>query len=206
LADEKKYLRKILRECRCSLPERYVAAASDAVRSRLIDAACYRETPTIVLYAATEGEIDTRKILTDALLSGRRVLMPRVSLHSREISLAPITNIGELVPGAFGIPEPSGAATVPISALGSVLICVPGVAFSPAGQRIGRGGGYYDKLLASVGDQAVTAGLAYSFQVLDCLPESPTDRRLNLIFTESAKHVAMTEGLSVRDRGTAVFS
>jgi 5-formyltetrahydrofolate cyclo-ligase len=64
------------------------------------------------------------------------------------------------------------------------------VAFSLAGQRLGRGGGYYDRLLAGVGPQAITAGLAYSFQVLDRLPESPDDRRLDLIVTESALYVA----------------
>ena len=70
------------------------------------------------------------------------------------------------------------------------LICVPGVAFGPAGQRLGRGGGYYDRSIAALAPQTVTAGLAYSFQVLDRLPESPDDRRLGLIVTESAVHRA----------------
>ena len=72
------------------------------------------------------------------------------------------------------------------SDLERALICVPGVAFSLSGQRLGRGGGYYDRLLAAVHPQAITAGLAYSFQVLDRLPQSPQDRRLGLIVTASA--------------------
>jgi 5-formyltetrahydrofolate cyclo-ligase len=206
VADEKKYLREILRECRCSLSERYVAAISDAVQMRLMQTAFYREPSTIVLYAATEGEIDTGQLLADAIMSGRRVLMPRVSRENHELVLIPVKEPADLVPGAFGILEPRGTEIVPVSALGPALICVPGVVFSPTGQRIGRGAGYYDKLLASIRWQAVTAGLAYSFQVLDRLPESPADRRLNLIFTESAMHVAKMDDLSVSDRPKAVFS
>jgi 5-formyltetrahydrofolate cyclo-ligase len=190
VADDKKYLRKVLRECRSSLPEQFVAAASNAVQRRLLDAPVFREPPSIVLYAAKDNEVSTDMLLADALSHGRRVLMPKVVSPNRELLLVQIREPGELKPGAFGLMEPTGAEVVTVDQLGPALICVPGVAFSPGGQRLGRGGGYFDRLLATLGLQAVTAGLAYSFQVLDRLPESPNDRRLNLIFTESATHVA----------------
>jgi len=94
--------------------------------------------------------------------------------------------LAELQPGEFGILEPTGAEIARNDDLERALICVPGVAFGPAGQRLGRGGGYYDRLMATLSPQTVTAGLAYSFQVLDRLPEAPSDRRLGLIVTESA--------------------
>jgi 5-formyltetrahydrofolate cyclo-ligase len=70
------------------------------------------------------------------------------------------------------------------------------VAFSHTGQRLGRGGGYFDRALAALGPLTITAGLAYSFQLLDWLPQSPNDRRLDLIFTESAVHVAAFRSVS----------
>jgi 5-formyltetrahydrofolate cyclo-ligase len=202
VADDKKYLRKILRECRSSLPERYVAVASDAVQRRALESAVYRDAATIVLYAAKENEVSTYVLLADALRSGRRVLMPRVIPDTRQLLMVLVRKRADLEPGAFGLLEPTGAEIVPVADLGPALICVPGVAFSRSGQRLGRGGGYFDRFLAAAGLRAVTAGLAYSFQLLDRLPESPNDRRLNLIFTESATHVAggQTVTLSTPDR------
>ncbi|HKV55542.1 MAG TPA: 5-formyltetrahydrofolate cyclo-ligase [Candidatus Binataceae bacterium] len=190
MADDKKYLRKILRECRSALPRAYVASASGAVQRRLMASAAYRDADAVVLYAAKDNEIATGELLAGVLASGRLALMPKVVLDSHDLRLIRVNDPSELAPGAFGLLEPTGAEIVPLAGLVRALICVPGVAFSPVGQRLGRGGGYYDRMLAATGPQVITAGLAYSFQLLDRLPESPNDRRLNLIVTESAMHAA----------------
>ena len=191
MADEKKYLREILRECRRALPESYVTAVSRTVQLRILRSSYYGATPSVVLYVANDNEVSTDLILTDALRSGRRVMLPRVIPGSHQLAIVRVRDRNELAPGALGLLEPMGAEIVPIADLGEVLFCVPGLAFSRNGQRLGRGGGYFDRVLAAVAPQAITAGLAYSFQLLDRLPESPNDRRLNLIFTESALHVGM---------------
>ena len=72
------------------------------------------------------------------------------------------------------------------AALADAIICVPGVAFGLKGQRLGRGGGHYDRFIAALPDEAVTIGLAYSFQLLDRIPEESFDQRLKCIITESA--------------------
>ena len=163
---------------------------SKQVQERLLESDFYRSSRCIVLYAEKDNEVATDQIFADALASGRRVLFPRVIPEYRGVSLVRVCSRDELRPGAFGLLEPTGSETVPPAELGRALICVPGVAFSLEGQRLGRGGGYYDRLLAETGSQAVTAGLAYSFQVLDRLPESPDDRRLQLIVTESGVYAA----------------
>ena len=192
MADDKKYLRKVLGECRSALPMAYVASASRRVQLRILESGFYQATATIVLYAANDNEVSTDLLLGDAFSSRRRVLLPRVIPETRELVIVRVSNGAELVPGSFGLLEPMGSEIVPVANLGPALFCVPGVAFSPTGQRLGRGGGYFDRTLASAGPQTVTAGLAYSFQLLDRLPESPNDRRLNLIFTESAMHAGQT--------------
>jgi len=189
VADDKKYLRKVLGECRSALPMAYVASASRCVQLRLLESPFYRFARSVILYAAKDNEVATDLLLTDALGSGRCVLLPRIIPELRELVIVRVRNPAELRPGVFGLLEPKGAEIVPVGNLGAALFCVPGVAFSRIGQRLGRGGGYLDRTLAAIGPQAVTAGLAYSFQLLDRLPESPNDRRLNLIFTESAVHV-----------------
>jgi 5-formyltetrahydrofolate cyclo-ligase len=192
VADDKKYLRKVLRECRGALPMGYVSSVSQRVQLRILESSYYRATSTIVLYAAKDNEVGTDLLLADAFSSRRRVLLPRVSPETRELVIVHVSNGAELVSGSFGLLEPTGSEIVPVADLGPALFCVPGVAFSRTGQRLGRGGGYFDRTLAAVGPQTVTAGLAYSFQLLDRLPESPNDRRLNLIFTESAIHAGQT--------------
>lgn len=189
VADQKKYFRGILREARRALPKSYVSGISRAVQDSILRSPFYLDSPLVVLYAPDENEIETDAIFEDALHSGRRVLFPRIDGHCHQLSLIRVSDPAELTPGAFGLLEPAGAEIVPAPELGRALICVPGVAFSPGGQRLGRGGGYFDRLLAAAGSQVVTAGLAYSFQVVDRLPESPNDRRLDVIVTEFAMHV-----------------
>jgi 5-formyltetrahydrofolate cyclo-ligase len=165
-----------------------VASASRAVQERLLRSPCFDSATTLVLYAAKDNEIETGLVLAEALAARHRVLFPRVALTSAELLLVRVDSPAELAPGAFGLMEPTGAEVVPAASLGPSLICVPGLAFTPGGQRLGRGGGYYDRLLAEVGPQSQSVGLAYSFQVLDQIPQSLGDQRLNLILTESTSY------------------
>ena len=193
MADEKTTLRRILAESRAGLPAHRAAQMSAIVQRNLIDSPCYAGAACVILYAAKDNEVATETIFAHATGSGRRVLYPRIAAESPHLSLVPVATLAELQPGAFGILEPTGTEIARYADLERALICVPGVAFGPAGQRLGRGGGYYDRLIAALAPQTVTAGLAYSFQVLDRLPEAPSDRRLGLIVTESAVHWASRE-------------
>jgi 5-formyltetrahydrofolate cyclo-ligase len=193
LADQKTILRRILAESRAGLPAHRAAHMSAFVQRNLIGTPCYADAASVILYAAKGNEVATDTIFAHAIASGRRVLYPRIVSEGPHLSLVPVLTLAELQPGAFGILEPTGAEIARYADLERALICVPGVAFGPAGQRLGRGGGYYDRLIAALAPQTVTAGLAYSFQVLDRLPEAPRDRRLGLIVTESAVHWASRE-------------
>jgi 5-formyltetrahydrofolate cyclo-ligase len=190
VADEKTTLRRILAESRAGLSAYRAAQMSAIVQRNLIDTPCYADAACVILYAGKDNEVATETIFAHAAGSGRSVLYPRIAAESSHLSLVPVTTLAELQPGAFGILEPTGAEIARYADLERALICVPGVAFGPAGQRLGRGGGYYDRLIAALLPQTITAGLAYSFQVLDRLPESPRDRRLGLIVTESTVHGA----------------
>lgn len=172
------------------MPQALAASFSDCIQHRLLDTSAYREAGAVVLYATKDNEPETWLILEHALAARRCVLFPKIASNDAALSLIRVCDRQELRPGAFGILEPTGAEMVAPALLERALICVPGVAFSLSGQRLGRGRGYYDRLLAAAHPQAITAGLAYSFQVLDRLPQSPHDRRLGFIVTASAIHSA----------------
>jgi 5-formyltetrahydrofolate cyclo-ligase len=208
MAADKNNLRAILRESRQALGPQRAQALSAKVQSRLIESAIYRSASAVVLYAAVENEVATDLIAADSIRAGRPVYYPRVDPALRSISIAAVRDPGELRPGPFGIPEPpAGCDIVPEefgTKLPDALVCVPGVAFSTAGARLGRGGGYYDGMLARLGGAVVTAGLAYSFQLLDSVPETPQDWRVDFVVTEFTVHSIANDRSASRlriDRG-----
>jgi len=193
---DKTYLRNVLKTCRASLPASYADEVSAIVQRRVIAAESYRHADTLILYAPKDREIATELIFADARAAGRKIFFPKVG-PTQELALVRVDNPAELQPGAFGLLEPTGAETVPVANLRQALICVPGLAFSPDGDRLGRGGGYYDRLLAQTGPSTTSAGLAYAFQVLDQLPQAPGDRRIDLIITESALYRAGSQAARI---------
>jgi 5-formyltetrahydrofolate cyclo-ligase len=190
VADEKQDLRDILSEARSSLSAIRAAALSARVQRRLLCSDAYLAAPKVVLYAPLGREVETGLIAADALRARRQLYYPIADRTHRRIRLGAISNLGELRAGAFGILEPSAAGALEAEALGPALVCVPGIAFTAAGARLGRGGGYYDRFLAALPVEVVTAGLGYSFQLIDRLPEQAHDRRLDFMVTESAVYAA----------------
>ncbi len=199
VADEKKSLRAIMNACRDALPAGRAAAWSELVELQVLASELYRGASAIVPYAAIGNEVSTSRILADAVQSGRAVFYPRVDAAAGTILARRIRDRSELARGAYGILEPPASAELLDSKkFAKILVCVPGVAFGVEGQRLGRGGGHYDGFIGQIGREAISVGLAYSFQLLDRIPETGLDRRLNFIVTESAVHRACEAPLPAR--------
>lgn len=112
---------------------------------------------------------------------GREAYFPRVD--GTGLTFHRISDLNELKPGKFGIPEPD--STLPgIAPEDLDLILLPGIAFDDSGVRIGYGKGYYDRLLAHI-PRGKRVALAYSLQIADSLPSGETDVPLGLVVTES---------------------
>jgi len=194
VADEKQYLRAVLSEARTALSAERAGTLSVQVQRRLLATPEYRTAKKILLYAALGGEVDTILIATDALRTRRQLYYPIIDRGLCRLRLGAVADLGELRVGALGIAQPPVSAAREAGDLGSdpgaALVCVPGVAFTPVGARLGRGGGYYDRLLAELPGETCAAGLGFSFQLIDRLPEESHDRRLDFIVTESAVYAA----------------
>ena len=139
----------------------------------------YRRAKTVLLYRGVGGEIDTAPILQDALSAGKLVALPRITgpdlMEARRVASAE-----ELVPGKYGIPAPPAESElIPPEALD--LILVPGAAFTPEGDRLGRGGGYYDRYLPRTAGFKVA--LARRGQLFPALPTQAHDQRVDLVVT-----------------------
>lgn len=94
-----------------------------------------------------------------------------------------VSDVTELVPGPRGAREPVGDDEVALTTADWIL--VPGVAFDIAGRRLGRGGGFYDRLLACPELRAKRVSVAFSHQIVERVPDEPHDARVDGLLTES---------------------
>jgi 5-formyltetrahydrofolate cyclo-ligase len=169
---------------RDALSDNERAAKNAAIRGRVESFDLFQRAGTILLYASFRSEVDTAGLMEGALRQGKRVALPRPRVAERRLEACLITDPGrDLCPGAWGIFEPEQRCQV-ISIDEIDLAVVPGVVFDESGHRLGYGGGYYDRLLASSPSLPVI-GLAFEVQIVtQGLPAEAHDVRLNWIVTE----------------------
>lgn len=172
---DKAQLRAQIRSLKCLFPAHEKAAEEAALWARLRARTDFQRARTMLLYCALPDEPDTRPLLREYVEA--KVLFLPVVTGEGTMELRRYTGDESLRQGAYGILEPTGARLEDLSRIDLALI--PGVAFTPGGQRLGRGGGYYDRLLANPAWQATALGVCFSFQRVSTLPCSAHDIPVN---------------------------
>jgi len=149
--------------------------------SRLAKQEVWQISKSVLGYLALKDELDMFVALEVALKMGKTVTLPRHVQEEGVYCAAVLSGEArQFLKGAFGIPEPSSEAPViPLNRLDFVL--VPGLAFDPRGRRLGRGKGFYDRLLAQV--SGIKCGVALDEQIVEELPAEPHDMAMNFILT-----------------------
>ncbi|MHB1626985.1 MAG: 5-formyltetrahydrofolate cyclo-ligase [Bacilli bacterium] len=143
----------------------------------------FREAGTMLVYLAFRDEAATDSIIETALLAGKRVAAPRARRTGKLMQAFPLRSLLEVTTGEWGMREPRAAADKPMAPEAFDLIVVPGLAFTLRGDRLGYGGGYYDRYLSLIRPDAVSVGVGYEFQILHRLPTEPFDRRVDRLVT-----------------------
>ena len=147
----------------------------------------------ILFFAPLPAEIDLWPLLEEILAAGKTVALPRFDSASQSYVACRVRNLkNDIVAGQFGIREPVPAcAEIP---LGEVdLILVPGVAFDLSGHRLGRGKGFYDRLLSKA--RGIKCGIAFDEQIVEEVPKDSHDVRMDFIFTPT-RCVKVKNGLT----------
>lgn len=138
----------------------------------IMQMACWKEAQTVLLYHALPDEPDLQSLLDEGLLQGKQLLLPVVV--GDDLVLKHFKGSGSLREGAFHILEPVGE-DFPLEQYHQIdLALIPGMAFDRAGHRLGRGKGYYDRLLPRI-PQAYKLGVCFPFQLLDSIPAESHD-------------------------------
>lgn len=136
----------------------------------------FKAAHTILLYHSLSDEVDTH-LFIQKWSKEKQILLPVVVGNELELRIYNHTEKFKI--GAYGIKEPIGAAFTNYPTID--LAVVPGVAFDQKGRRLGRGKGYYDRLLPHL--SAFKIGICFPFQIIEEVPTEPSDIYMDDIIT-----------------------
>lgn len=169
-------IRSKIKSLRTLLDSAEKEAAADAVFEKLEHSAAFQLAEKILMYHSLPDELDTRRFLSK-WKNHKKFFLPRV--NGVNLELLPYDE-SRLEIGSFHIEEPQGNDTYPVEEI--EVIIVPGVAFDKMGHRLGRGKGFYDRLLQTA--KATKIGVGYEFQLVDEIPVEAHDVPMDMVITE----------------------
>jgi len=167
-----------------SLPPSEVHSRSQMIQEAAIRFAPYLAARAVALYSPIGNEVFTGRIRDHAFETRKFVYYPGHGDTQRPI-LIRVQSVGDLQPGRYGILESAGDQSVPVGGQEGLAVFVPGLSFDLWGHRLGRGKGWYDRLLRDLRGRATFIALAYEFQIVDNVPVDALDQRVQHIITES---------------------
>lgn len=183
-SDSKTAIRKAVLQKRDGIDILMKRMKDSLIKERLFSLPQFNNSRTIFFFATFRSEVDTLPHIDDALKMRKRVILPRVDRSVRELRLYEIMGTEELSPGFLGIPEPD----VPFDRERGIndvdIIIMPGAAFDHAGNRLGYGGGYYDKLLSRLEKPIPLIAIAYEEQIFSSIPHEAHDIQVHTIVTD----------------------
>lgn len=164
------------------------ASASAALCVRVRASPLWQTARAVLLFFPLPSEPDISPLLDEALASGKLLALPRFNATTNTYEPVQVRDLArELVTGPFGVREPT--ADCPLVTMNRLdLALVPGLAFDARGDRLGRGKGHYDRLLA--GFPGRTVGVTFDFQVVAQVPVEPNDIVLDAVVTPTRWLVA----------------
>ncbi len=177
-------IRDSIRAEKKGLTREQIKVAGEEVCRKLTNFLPYQETSTVYCYASYNRELPTTDIIRQALRDNKRVALPKV--EGENIRFYIITNLNQITPGYQSIPEPDTLEQAIPSSRKPSLMLLPGLAFTKSGDRLGYGGGFYDRYLSTVEQGSIiTCGIGYEFQVLGELPVEAYDIPLQYLITSN---------------------
>ncbi|MGN0181376.1 MAG: 5-formyltetrahydrofolate cyclo-ligase [Candidatus Ornithomonoglobus sp.] len=173
-------IRNVIKTKRRMLTCDDIDEASGRITEHILSLDCYKNADTVMSYISAFKEPSTDGIISHLFSDNKRVVVPISNTDTFTITPSYLTSPDKLIKGAYGIKEPSECIKADISDIKLALI--PGIAFDLSGARIGFGKGYYDRFLAAF--KGIKVGICYDFQLLDYVPSSPHDIKMDIIITE----------------------
>jgi 5-formyltetrahydrofolate cyclo-ligase len=186
----KSELRKTMKALLTAIPSGQFTAEGERAAGRLTETGVWKESGRVLLYCSMPGEISMTSLIDLAFHDGKEMYFPRTEGDRMRFYRIDSPN-GPWTTGAFGIREPADCGEgrlfrVQDAVSEPFLVVTPGLAFDRSGGRMGRGGGYYDKLFAGLDvSRAVyrAAGYCLACQIVSKVPVENLDKRINALCT-----------------------
>jgi 5-formyltetrahydrofolate cyclo-ligase len=180
LRARKDAIRRVVLSRRARLGTDARAEMGGAIAERLLALPEIADARAVLAFVSISTEAPTALLLESVLGAGKTLLLPYVA-DDGALRAAAVGALAELEPGYRGIPEPR--ARLPVEPASAGAIVTPGVAFDARGGRLGYGGGFYDAFLrAAPGVPRI--GICYEVQLVDEVPMSEHDERVDVVVTE----------------------
>lgn len=168
------------------------AEASEAICRTLREQSSWQQARAVMVYVPTAQEPDIWPVVVEALKAGRQVALLRHAHDGDHYVPCVVKDLErDLRTGQFGIPEPAPHCPI-VDLMRLDFVLVPGIGFTFNGGRLGRGKGYYDRVLAGV--PALKCGVAFDCQIVEEIPLAPHDVRLNCILTPTRWQMVQAGG------------
>lgn len=181
---DKKLIRSSIRKLRDSMPEDERSVKSERITDSVTGTPEYKAARDVLIYVSTGSEADTTELIKRCFEDKKNVYVPKV--YGKEMRFISIGSLDELTPGYYGIMEP--VSDEPVWEKGSMdtyndsLCIMPGLAFDRKFNRIGYGGGFYDKFLEKA--QVYKMAVCYDCQIVERIDAQDTDIKPDMIVTD----------------------
>jgi 5-formyltetrahydrofolate cyclo-ligase len=183
LAQQKLQLRNELKARLVAMSVETRGEKSKTACRNLIETPQFQQSSVVMIYLSLPHEVDTAAIILSAWQQGKTVAVPKVSWQQRHMIPVIITSLDTgFSTDVGGLRNPITGAPMPIEEID--LVVVPGLGFDRKGNRIGRGGSYYDRFFANKGLCAVKCGFAFEEQIVDNVPVSKHDIQMDMLVTD----------------------
>lgn len=171
---------------RQALTQESRAGHSAAIAERIAGLDAWRASSVVMLYRAFRFEVDTDALHAAAVAAGKTVVYPRCLRRTRTLELRAVSDLREMVPGAYGIAEPDPRCHGLVDPASVDLVVIPVVAFDSRGYRLGYGAGYYDRFLPSLRSETPVVAAAFAGQRAERIPVREGERPAAVVTEEGA--------------------
>ncbi len=179
----KNKLRKQMRQSLLDMDPMSRYARSLAACKHLTHLKEFVAADVVMIFLSLDDEVDTGAAALAAWQMGKTVCAPKVSWEHHRLTPMEIHSLDTgITTGRHGVSEPEDGQPVPLEMID--LVVVPGLLFDRTGQRLGRGGGFYDRFCAHAEVRALTCGLAFADQLVDHLDTESHDHPVDKLVTD----------------------
>lgn len=160
------------------------ASRSASACARILKSPAFQSAVCVMLYMPLRSEVDVIALALEAFRLGKTVCVPRVADGGKSMHAVEIKSIDDesMTSDALGVRAPRSGRTMPQDSID--LVITPGVAFDLRCERLGRGGGFYDRFLAKAHRHTTTIGICFDFQLVDEIPSQSGDVPVHAVVTD----------------------